>query len=68
MCLFGNAECATGKSVTRSLTQVAYRNHIGHAPETGFEGVAGTDPCSNCKNSAEIIDGALFLLQHKISY
>ena len=53
---FGNAVCATGKSVTRSLTQVAYRNHIGHAPETGFEGVAGTDPCSNCKNSAKIID------------
>ena len=65
---FGHAVCAIDKSVTRSPTQVAYRNHIRHAPETGFEGVAGTDPCSSRKNSAKIIDGALFLLQHKVSY
>ena len=58
----GHAECVIDKSVARSPTQVAYRNHIGHVPEAGGEGVAGTDPCSNCKNSAKIIDGALFLL------
>ena len=47
---FGHAECVIDRSVTRSPTQVACRNDMRRVPETGFEGVAGTDPCSNCKN------------------
>ena len=65
------AECVIDKSVNCSPTQVACRNHMRRVPEDGGKGVAGTkstNPCSNCKKYDRIIDGALFLLQHKISY
>ena len=68
---FGYAECVIDKSVNCSPSQVACHCNIRRVPEVGGESVAGTEstnPCSDCKKCDRIIDGALFLLQHKISY